>query len=1155
MLVVATVTAWSVCIFQWFTYLGTRTQFEPGTYFEVRSYKLSLIEHPSQGSRRECKIMSTEIRVIRNGEEFIRLTEKLYQYIEDDRNRIRQYYLAKGRPIPDRISFEELDLRDHMTEMLSVQKTLHHGFYHNINDRAASKARSVAIAGICEFIKNDYLGRFWDSYKQLIDRGGDNTVYNWIWEKGFRDEGIELIHSRFSGRREFVQSLILESGIPKRRISDIIYFFVVYYRYLRKYEDIEDLVIRLAEDTIILPVLSSSERADLMHICKNAIDYSHAFARVIEKLKAVFDFIEKSGEIVSQNIRDHTDLIYEKTGIHPLEILRDEEQLEQLYRRLLGFLTPPRLRRILTSLPPATSVMRPSGRSISAGEYRFIQYGEHVIGSVHFTCVPVYGLDPEKLDRLPYNELIDVGGGVLFKSTGKLKVTIDGFERYDVTRWFYIKKMGSPMPEGAVFFSEIPEATSLVIRDEKGEVLAERNPETGFFFIISLGYLGCHEEHRHGLKIDINRFRLHDSSLANREIFFVAGENEEGALTSFIDRNGTAGLDGCDMEIANPYPGEVIVRSIDCNTNKELIVNAKPVEQSIKMDSVMLFTPVHQWQISAVKKGRSNGFGYRHLTLFMSDDIPLDAVKLDNLQITGESKCGGYRALSLKWENRRLPSSIEVSFNGAGWHWLFDDYADYTVNIYNVLENNYRGIRFGPKEGRRPEDFNLVLTPAPEAEAGKSLLWNVVINDSMPVVTKFESGPAGLSTSCCLEFKSEEFSKLIKTALEKFPSGITKVEISLGKKDHILTSDRICLIPDLELEMKEVFREGEVIEADVIYGNNSIHLDLSDNAGNNNASIELIQGEDGKWQLNHRKYSSKIVIREAGIRWDARVTPIVTGCRLISKEGKQEMLRSLLKRELCNYGVFIIHDVLEVPSVSVNGRGIAVTHIEGSGISTLHLDNLGRLKKTKNQVIIQTKYSRWNFDILYTLTVENPVINEQFINGMVFGEIGLSGPENSGVAFEVYEEEVKDANKRGEITLMCMEVDFQTQFFDIQLQSPPVAERKYVVRLLLLPDILDRRNAKEYGKLWTVTCQPAGVKGPDDRGFDIIIETVRHEIEKGRYFRVKQLLAVVNGMTLDESQKIMLRNLANRIEFRLCGKKIESIIRQARGSLRKGYDI
>ena len=48
---------------------------------------------------------------------------------------------------------------------------------------------------------------------------------------------------------------------------------------------------------------------------------------IIEKMVKVFDFIESSDEILSTNITDYIELIHKETGIHPLEIIRNEKQL------------------------------------------------------------------------------------------------------------------------------------------------------------------------------------------------------------------------------------------------------------------------------------------------------------------------------------------------------------------------------------------------------------------------------------------------------------------------------------------------------------------------------------------------------------------------------------------------------------------------------------------------------------------------------------------------------------------------------------------------------------------------------------------------------------------------------------------------------------
>jgi hypothetical protein len=1092
--------------------------------------------------------MATEIPIIRSLDEFRALVEALYQKIENARERRRLEYIALGRTVPDRISFEDLDLSRYLPEMLSIQKTLQWRGHNPHLGALSSKARLVAVAGICELVKNEYMGRFWETYQKLIGWGPDSTVYDWLWEKGFREEGIELIRNS-AGSRQFVQSLILESGIPKRRIGDIIEFFVIYYRYLRHNQNIEDLITRLSEGSLILPALSTAERARLADICNNAADYSRAFALVVQKLNVVFDFIEKSGEIISKNIRDYTELIYEKTGIHPLEILRDPEQLERLYNRLLGFVTPVRLRRILATISPGTTVRLPSGKTISAGKYRFLQYGEHLIGSSSFICVPSAALSPEKLASLPYNQLLELEGGLLLKSQQKLKVTIGGFERFDVVHWLFTRSMTSSRSEGAVFYSEIPPAAELIIRDETGRLIAERPPQTGFSSSLSLGYFGNHEQHRHGLKIDVHRFRLYYPSLADQKLLFVTENPEDKPLMFSVDGNGSVCLEQRYIRIRSPRSGQVIVKALHFDSRQEVVVRGKSLKSSLQLDKAMLFAPIQQWQISPVKKGRSNGFGYKNLVLFLAGDLPSDSVQLVNLKITGQCSCGEYKAFSLEWVEKGRSCSIEISLEGSGWFWRFDQYSDYTLDITKVAESHYKGIILGAKEGKQAEDFALWLSPVPVPEIRASLLWSIGVNDGMPELTRFESGPAGQLSTGGIKFDSAHFRELLKPTIESFLSGILRVEISLVASGHTLASDRIWLFPDLEVETKELIREGWPVEAVVSCGSKCLSVALTDQNGNKEASLDL-RRDSGHWQLFPREYSSEIFIEEAGIRWKISLTPKIAGAKLGLHSGKTETLRNMFKRELGDYDLLMIAGTEETPSVSVNGRTKQTVRETNQKVSLLHLGSLEDITRPKNQVNIRTRLHEWSFEIFHKLTVDHVKIHEFVMAETIIGEIAFLGPMNSGVAFVAYEgNDGREERGRAEL-VSTMEDSLEKRSFTINLKDPPVRGSGYIVKLFLLADIRNRQSIQEYGQSWRVSQQPA--TEPVD--FESIIAAAKSEMEHGRYFQARNLLYAIEPLT-PEAEKTRVREMVTRIEFVLCRKRIESIIRQARRVLKKEYSL
>jgi hypothetical protein len=564
----------------------------------------------------------------------------------------------------------------------------------------------------------------------------------------------------------------------------------------------------------------------------------------------------------------------------------------------------------------------------------------------------------------------------------------------------------------------------------------------------------------------------------------------------------------------------------------------------------MLFTPVHEWQIPPVRKGRSSGFGYKNLVLFLSRDIPRDSVEIFNLKIIAESACNEYSAISLEWGERNRSSSIVVSSGGSEWYWRFDEYSDYNLDITKTGETHFKGISFGKKEGRRIEDFALTLSPVPSPETKASLFWIIAVNDGMPVLIKYESGPSGVASADEVKFEGEILKKLLRSATEGFVFGMLRVEISLGISGQKFSNTRIWLFPDLEVERKWLLREGEPVEAVVSYGSTYLPITLKDEKGAKEASLD-IKSVDGRWQLYHREYSSIVYIEETDIRWSFKYTPQISGVKLGAHDGKTEMLRNVFRRELENYDALIIPDEDEIPVASVNGRSVDIVCEGDPNIYILHLDTLENIWRAKNPVKITTKQNEWSFEIFYKLSVDQVKIHDVLMGDTIIGEITFSGPMNSGFIFEAYEEREEGQEKRGSIELRSTGEEYIVKrSFSIKIESPTIAGAKYRVKMFLLADIKNRQNAQEFGESWIVFGKMR--TQPDD--IHAVILAAESEIEQERYFQARDLLAAIEDrIPKAETPKVI--EMVRRLEFLLCRRKVESVIRQASRVLKKEYAL
>src|SRR6056297_2181473 len=93
----------------------------------------------------------------------------LIDRLTDEVAKVRQTrldeYHAAGVETPSRVTFEEIDLQRFRDDLLSVQKTLQwRGHNQSLGTVYLDKARLLAFAGVCQFVKDRYNGAFWENY-------------------------------------------------------------------------------------------------------------------------------------------------------------------------------------------------------------------------------------------------------------------------------------------------------------------------------------------------------------------------------------------------------------------------------------------------------------------------------------------------------------------------------------------------------------------------------------------------------------------------------------------------------------------------------------------------------------------------------------------------------------------------------------------------------------------------------------------------------------------------------------------------------------------------------------------------------------------------------------------------------------------------------
>jgi hypothetical protein len=1032
---------------------------------------------------------------------------------------------------------------------VTVHKTLQWRGHNRFLGEISPKARLVAITGICEFIKNDYLGRFWDSYEKLIGWKSDSTVYNWIWDKGFKENGIELIRS-FSGRREFVQTLILESGIPKRRVKDIIEFFIIYRRYFRNFKNIEELIVQISEGNKIVRSISAKERKKLQNICINALDYTRAFAIAVEKLDRVFDFIETSDEILSANITENIDLIHESTGIHPFEILRDQEQLLKLYNRIIGIVTPARLRKIIARQTPATIVTRPSGKKIYAGKYKFFEYGEHIIGGTQYVCLPAPNIEYDELENFQYNRLINIQGGYIYKSKRKIKIFVDGNIRYDLSMPFFGKASEGRKSRGFVFFSEILTASTITIKDEQDHILERIMPVSGFNCSTSLSYDGNFQQNRHELKIDINNFRIYEPRLSNKKIILTTGRSEDNSIYVRLSKKGFGRVGYRRIKINYPIPEKIRVKVLKEETLDPVGIDGNSDIFRKNLDETMLFSPFTGWQFSPVKSGKVSRFGHKKFVLFKKNDIPEEALELSNLKILSKGSCGGFNVLILEWQNRTEPCRVEVTSNIKKYEWNFERYFDFELALVKMEKGEYGGLQLASKFGLSADEFGLTLEPKPDNSLLDLLYWNVVVNEKPPMQVRLSDGPKGTEVNNVIELSPEEFFSIIGTTIKGESSGICRIEISICTEDLILATDKIWVFPDLNVSPTGVIKEGNLVESSLEIGGTKIPVQLQDKDGDSIAKLE-ISIKENNFEIIERNYYQKVPLPKSAIEIPIKLTPKISGCRLYSKStGKIEVLRNLFKREINDFKLILLPYCETNPSIYINEQKHKYRCERNGQFLILNLDQLKGMNNFKNNVKIAFPSLEENFYVTYRLIVDSVEISKKMVENFIFGKISFAGPKKSGVQFLVYKIDgnVQEVHGKYDISSNNAFKRGGPINFQININEPVDKNSEYVVKLNLLKDLQDKKRFNEYGTTWIVG---GSVKKPDEV-FKTLFDASKSCYQNGLFFKAKEFLnmAIEKDPTADRKK---LTEYEHRIDKKIYNLKINSIINQAKKLLRSEY--
>lgn len=1081
-----------------------------------------------------------KIELIESLEDLISAIERLYEVIENARMKRIAEYKSKGRPVPHRIKFEELDLSDHKIEMLRVQKTLHWGRYNRRLGNYEQKAKVVAIAGICELIKDEYIGKFWDMYRRNIGLGATQTVYDWIWEKGFKKEGIQLIHNRGAWRREFVQTLVLESGIPRNRYRDVIDFFTLYWRYFRQYHDVENLIHLIAENKMDIDYVPSLDRIKMENLCREAVEYSRAFSHVVEKLSIVFDFLERSEDIFAGDLTEHIETIFQGCGVDPLEILHGEYQLKSLYDRILGLVTPEKLRRILKTSMPGTKILTPEGSIIRVDEYKHLMYGVHALKGTVFSCVPTmaYTLDDLR-NNLSFDEIKREGNDIILKSKSKITPIVNGRDRTDFVREFYFSNRGEhPVFQGNIFHAILHPAWTLDIATEDGEVCESIRELDGVHCSPTLQYI--YRRNSHHLAVYIPHFRLKSEALAGGRIAMFSDFYDDPLFEQDLDQDGFGISSDRTIPIKSPSAGLLKLYAGKSDSMEPISVNGIEVEYEVNLESSILFPIFAHKNFPLRPKEYSSPFGGRRFVLFLSKTKRVENIETENLDITDEGECGTYRVVLLEWKDHSTPCLINVDSNT----WKFEQCLDLRMYLRKLGSHKFDLVKFNEYQAKNLQDFQLIVYPYPHEKIQEDLFWNIVVNNLNPYKTRFIRCPKGKSDGKTIRFSGDEIAELLEPVWNEKTGGSAIIEIFLCISDMVLAGVKFWLFPEIKIIPPELLHEGDEVNLRVQHDETEKIkiVALKDRRGRSKALFRInFQGE--QWKILKKEYSGSIDINKLGTSLDLCLVPDLQGIILASRiTYEKENLRNFLKRELDNLDVIIATQDIQNPTVMVNGEKSELVFTRAGKILSTRLDQLKpSITEIENRIEIRSGDESLSFIVQFGLSVEKIDFREHLINNCIIGKCAFTGPKGSGLRFEVYGND--KPSEKTHITNLDIACDGEMhEDYAINIPIDPQIVKKYqcfTIKLILEFDIDNEDTFHGYGKMWTVKTTEELV----EHDYDYLKSNSISCFDDRRYFAAKRFLELAKELA-PKSEEKWIEEFMMRINFLIKKQRVNSIIRQ-----------
>lgn len=775
---------------------------------------------------------------------------ELFEIIKVKRKENEYQQTFYDRSFTGRVRFEHLDLSDIYERLVKVvphieryYNYLKYNNYEHDNISLLKKTNAVYLAAICEMIKQEYNGGTHKTYVHVTGANSSSKYYK-ILENAFKTEGIlpeDWDQRKQTSRRRYNDVLIQESGIPPKLVSNIIRFFLIFWKYFRNMPNFERnnffLELSNGNDLSSYFIFQQRDRIKLLKLYEEIKDYPSKVNQVILRLEEISNCFENEEFDLNTNIDDVYKRICERLHYDIFSIFprKVKSLLNELYNILMNRVTITKFKRIMKNFPPNTRVKLPNGKYSTVRQYSKVILGRHELFNVIYEVVPDASIGLDDILEMPMNNINFLGSERFIYISRKPFTVKYGGELYEPLK-IIVDKF-----QGFIWYGVLPRGFPIEIDGKHIE------PEEEIYWNLNVSYNYSYDDRTYRLTAYIPILRIYKYEFKNKRVIIQCDQSNK-TIYKYIDRNGYLGTEALHFPLTSVDEGIVCVKIL---IDEELID-----KKYIMVDNTYIFDYITKERLLNTRKITTSG----HLLIFTIYDC--------NVRFIPEIVLNQYKRYSfLNYHIHRysiVPTSSEFELVVYNEKWNFTGIVDiYLVYCNDELNSGDNGIRevYSLDEckmllvcnGVSEEDYKKIIIIVEK----DNYMWKFYFDE----ITTFDDGKILINI------------ENVKNKVMKKINMIGKWYFTVYFNGKKLNTISFNIIPRINIKpLKDMFMEGELVkvvlesEYPIFYSTDSEDLSCSKLINLGSASItdnkELIgepligyvslAGFDYEWQFEYR---------------------------------------------------------------------------------------------------------------------------------------------------------------------------------------------------------------------------------------------------------------------------------------------------------------